>query len=145
MSRTSSSKTVSSVRRAAPRDKKGAASKAPSKNKALQAKAEPVITQELKGGRVPSAVWSNHPQRLAPGLQLLGLMTRTISASRTIPMGMARCRTPFEMWSRQSKFFQGITTDCQTVTFSVMNAFNAFPDQGPKAKSKKRRKAHSQR
>jgi hypothetical protein len=88
----------------------------------------------------------DYPPHLSTGLELLGLMTRTVSASLTLPIGMARCRTPSEAWSEQNKFLQGLATDCRTVTLRMMNAaFNAFPEQDPQAKSKKRQQAHLQR
>ena len=151
MSRTSPSKTVSKRKPADLRNNKGpapAASKARSaKDKALRAKTDPVLTQELKDGRVRREVRSNYPPHLSTGLELLGLMTRTVSASLTLPIGMARCRTPFEAWSEQNKFLQGgLATDCQTVTLRMMNAaLNALPKQDPQVKNKKRQQAHLQR
>jgi hypothetical protein len=150
MSRTSPSKTVSKRKPADLRNNKGpapAASKARSaKDTALRAKTDAVLTQELKDGRVRREVRSNYPPHLSTGLELLGLMTRTVSASLTLPIGMARCRTPSQAWSEQNKFLQGLATDCRTVTLRMMNAaFNAFPEQDPQAKSKKRQQAHLQR
>jgi hypothetical protein len=123
MARTSSGKTGSKRKHAGVGGGKGrsaTASKAQSKSRALRAKSDPVRTQELPSG----AIESDHDQvpALSPGLEMMGLMSRTVSASLALPIGMTRCTTPFEVWGAQSRFLQDITQDCQAVTLRMMSA-----------------------
>jgi hypothetical protein len=61
--------------------------------------------------------------------ELIELMNRRTRALIDLPIRIARCRTPFDVWREHNQFVQGITTDCQSAAFRVMKAglqFNHF-------------------
>lgn len=123
MARTSSGKTGSKRRRAGGGGSKGrsaSANKAQPKSRALRAKSDPVRTQELPSGAIEPV--RDQLPALSPGIEMMGLMSRTVSASLRLPIGMTRCTTPFEVWGAQSRFLQDITEDCQAVTLRMMSA-----------------------
>jgi hypothetical protein len=142
MPRTSSSKTASKRKRASPRTTAGVAKKTTAaKHKALRAaKADPVLTQELKDASVRTAVPAVQTLPFVPVVELLGLMSRAASTSLSLPFAMMRCRTPFEMWGAQSKFLQGIFADFQKISARAMNsAFNGVAEEARDTKVKRRR------
>jgi hypothetical protein len=110
MPRTSSSKTATKRRRASPRTITVPAKKATAaKHKALRvAKADPVVTQELKGARVPLPFQS--------AVEWLGFMSRTATTSFALPLVMMRCRTPLEAWGEQNKLLQDLFADFRKVS-----------------------------
>ena len=118
MTRTSSSKTATKRKRASPRSPAGAAKKTTAAtHKALQvAKADPVLTQELKGARVPTAIPTVYPLPFQSAVEWLGFMSRTASTSFALPLVMMRCRTPFEAWVEQNKLLQDVFADFQKVS-----------------------------
>ena len=123
MPHTSSSKTPSKRKRASPRTPAVPAKKTTAaKHKALRvAKADPVVTQELKGARVPAAIPTVHPLPFQSAVEWLGFMSRTASASLALPLVMMRCHTPFEAWVEQNKLLQGVFADFQKVSARAMN------------------------
>jgi len=132
MARTSSSKTPSKRKRASARTTGVATKKAPpAKHRALRAaKVDPVLTQELKGARVRTAMPAVQTSPFVPVVELLGLMSRAASTSLALPFAMMRCRTPFEMWGAQSKVLQGVFADFQMVSARAMNsAFNGVAEE----------------
>jgi hypothetical protein len=142
MPRTSSSKTPSKRKRASPRTPAVAAKKTTAvRHKALRAaKADPVLTQELREAPVRTAVPAVQTLPFLPAVELLGLMSRAASTSLALPFAMMRCRTPFEMWGAQSKFLQSVFADFQTVSARAMNnAFNGVAEEARDRKVKKRR------
>jgi len=118
MPRTSSSKTPSKRKRASSRPPAVPAKKSTAaKHKALRvAKADPVVTQELKGARAPTAIPTVHPLPHLSAVEWLGFMYRAASTSLTLPFAMMRCRTPFEVWVEQSKLLQSVFADFQKVS-----------------------------
>ena len=66
---------------------------------------------------------------LAAGRELIELMDRRTRALIDLPVRLARCRTPFDVWREHNQFLQGIATDCQSAAFRMLGAglqFNIF-------------------
>jgi hypothetical protein len=82
-------------------------------SKPLRAHADLVRKQE----------WRERIDRNAHGLpnfEMLGLMNRTVSAFMSLPLRMARCRTPRDAWTEQAQLLRTIVADCQSVAFRMM-------------------------
>ena len=79
------------------------------------AKADPVLTQELKGARVPTAIPTVSSVPFQSAAEWLGFMSRTASTSFTLPLVMMRCRTPLETWGEQNKLLQDLFADFREV------------------------------
>ena len=61
--------------------------------------------------------------------ELIELMNRRTRALLDLPIQIARCRTPFDVWREHNQFVQGIATDYQSAAFRLMKAslhFNHF-------------------
>jgi hypothetical protein len=52
--------------------------------------------------------------------ELIELMNRRTSAFLELPMRMARCGSPFALWSEQTQFMQGMFSDCQLLAQCMM-------------------------
>jgi hypothetical protein len=59
---------------------------------------------------------------LPAGHELIELMDRRTKAVLDLPVRIARCRTPFDLWREHTQFLQGFTTDCQSAAFLLMKA-----------------------
>jgi hypothetical protein len=62
----------------------------------------------------------NETTPLSADLDIVGLMNRRTRAFLELPARMARCHSPFELWSEQTRFMQGIVSDCQSVAQHLM-------------------------
>lgn len=80
----------------------------------LRAHRDPILKQEwsVKGAR--------RDAHGLPNLEMLGLMNRTASAFMSLPLRMARCRTPLDAWIEQGQLLRNIVADCQSVAFRMM-------------------------
>ena len=67
---------------------------------------------------------------LLAGRELIELMDRRTRALIDLPVRIARCRTPFDVWREHNQFLQGITTDCQSVAFRMLRAGLQFNPLG---------------
>ena len=146
MPHTSSSKAPSKRKRASPRTPAGAAKKTTAaKHKALRvAKADPVVTQELKGAHVPTAIPTVYPVPFLPAAEWLGFMSRTVSTSLALPLAMMRSRTPLEVWAEQNKLLQNMFTDFQKVSVRAMNwPLNGAAGEARDTTVKKRRQTRA--
>jgi hypothetical protein len=143
MPRTSTS---SKRKQAGPR-RTGAAVTAPKrrgavKHKALRAaKADPVLTQEMKGSLVPADIPTVQPAHFSSAAELLGFMSRTARTSLSLPFAMMRCRTPFEMLDEQNKLLQSVFADFQEVSARAINTALYVSPGVPHTKVKKRVRA----
>jgi hypothetical protein len=52
--------------------------------------------------------------------ELIELVNRRTSAFLELPMRMARCRSPFALWSEQTQFMYGMFSDCQLLAQCMM-------------------------
>jgi hypothetical protein len=59
---------------------------------------------------------------LPAGHELIELMDRRTKAVLDLPVRIARCRTPFDLWREHTQFMQAFTTDCQLAAFLLMKA-----------------------
>jgi hypothetical protein len=108
------------------------------KHKALRAaKADPVLTQELKASLVAAELPIVQRAHFSSAVEFLGFMSRTASASLTLPWAMMRCRTPFEIWDEQNKLFQSVFADFKGVS---ARAISTALDVSPEAPLKKQRR-----
>jgi hypothetical protein len=74
-----------------------------------------------------------------PGLEILDLMNRAVTAFVDLPLRMARCRTPLDAWSKQTQLLRNIAADCQSVTFRMMTgSFVSLPQSRPRTRRKSR-------
>ena len=107
-----------------------------SKRKRARAKSKPLNTQRdaTRKQVLNRRHREKHSQRrdnettpLSADLNVVGLMNRRTRAFLELPARMARCHSPFELWSEQTRFMQGILSDCQSVAHHLMmNALKAL-------------------
>ena len=101
-----------------------------SKRKRARAKSKPLNTQRdatRKQVRHKQRQKDHAEQRrdneatpLSADLDVVGLMNRRTRAFLELPTRIARCHSPFELWSEQSRFMQGLISDCQSVAQQLM-------------------------
>ena len=101
----------------------------PKLSRALNAQHDFVRKQEVQSKRRGNSKASDsNTMPISAGFELIELMNRRTRAFVELPLRMARCHTPFELWSEQTRLMQGFLSDCQSVTRGVMtNAVEALP------------------
>ena len=63
------------------------------------------------------------------GLETVASMGRTLSAFVVLPMRLARCRTPFDVWIEQTMFLRHVANEVQRAGIRMMQV--AFVPGGP--------------
>ena len=101
----------------------------PKLSRALNAQGDFVRKQEVQSTRRENSKASNNnTMPISAGFELIELMNRRTRAFVELPLRMARCHTPFELWSEQTRFMHGFFSDCQSVARGLMtNAVEALP------------------
>ena len=102
----------------------------------LRAQSDPIRQhepQEKRGKR------RNHNKRLSPNPEVLEMMGHSVSAFLDLPMRMARCRTPFDVWNEQAQFLRSMADDYQLVALRMMKmALAPLPELPAKPQRNKR-------
>ena len=103
----------------------------PAKSRSLNTQRDATRKQVRKGQRRengPEQRRGNETTPRSADLDVAGLMNRSTRAFLELPTRMARCHSPFGLWSEQARFMQGIISDCQSVAqHLMMNAWKRSP------------------
>jgi hypothetical protein len=87
----------------------------------LNAKRDATLKQEIQGKRRENSEQMRDGNAMPlPSRELIELMNRRACAFLEFPMRMARCRTPFALWSEQARFVHDMINDCQSLAQRMM-------------------------
>ena len=97
----------------------------------LRTHRDPILKQEWQ------EKWVERNAQGLPSLEILDLMNRTVTAFMSLPLCMARCRTPLDAWNEQTRLLRNIAIDCQSVAFRMMTgSFVSLSQSRPRTRRK---------